>query len=234
MSSPVHERSPPSFTSQHAPVQLSDEGGTLSGEYDRSNLTMTDKSQNYMGGHSSHSHSREAEHRLDDDLAMLQAERVVSRAQSSRRSGLQVSKSVSMQRTRSRPEPIDQFDVDTNPIHEKAAAFKPPENPSGNVARIFKKIHDSSFLIRYFTYIMPLVILILIPLLVGALLFERAHVGGVRLMWFCVWLEIVWLTLWGGRVYHTIIIHLTDANDFLDCRKGFTLAGWTDCLPWYK
>ena len=49
-------------------------------------------------------------------------------------------------------------------------------------------------------YIVPLVVIILIPLLIGGLLFKRATVGGVRLLWFCVWLEIVWLTLWGGRI----------------------------------
>lgn len=232
MSSPVNELPRPSFTSQRATVQLSDEGGIVSGEYDRYNPTMTEKPQSVTG--EQNSHSREAENRLNDDLAMLHAERVVSRAQSSRRSGLQVSKSVSMQRTRSRQEPVDQFDVDTNPIHETATAYKPPENPSGKVARVFKKIHNSSFLIRYFTYIVPLVALILIPLLIGALLFKKAHVGDVRLMWFCVWLEIVWLTLWGGRVYQSTTIHSEDANGLLDRCKGFTLAGCTGCFSWYK
>ena len=47
---------------------------------------------------------------------------------------------------------------------------------------------------------MPLVIVLLIPLLVGALAYPNASVGGVRLVWFSVWLEIVWLTLWAGRV----------------------------------
>ena len=131
---------------------------------------------------------------------MLQAETVASNAQSSGKSGPKLARSLSMRRTRSRPEPVDQFDVDTNPVHEKTATFKPPDNPSNNVARVFKRIHDSSFLIRYFMYIMPLVTLLLIPLLIGALVFKRSNVGGVRLMWFSVWLEIVWLTLWGGRV----------------------------------
>ena len=231
MSSPINELPRLSFTSQHINLPLSDDEGTLSGEFDRSNPAMSEISQNYIGGHSSHSHSREAEHRLDDDLAMLQAERVVSRAQSPR-SAAAMSKSASMHRSRSRPEPVDQFDVNTNPIHEKAAAFKPPENPAGKVARVFKKIHDSSFLIRYITYIMPLVAIILIPLLIGALLFEKAHVGGVRLMWFCVWLEIVWLTLWGGRVCQSTTIYFEGAYITLDCCKDVTLASWASCLSW--
>lgn len=131
---------------------------------------------------------------------MLQAEKSASNAQGSVKTGARLAKSLSMRRSRSRPEPVDEFDVNINPVHERAASFKPPEHPSSNFARAFKRIHDSSFLIRYFSYIMPLVTLLLIPLLLGALVFKRANVGGVRLMWFSVWLEIVWLTLWGGRV----------------------------------
>lgn len=234
MSLPVNDQPRVSFTSERTNLQLSDEEGTLASEPDHSKPNMAENSQTYIGGHRSQSHSREAEHRLDDDLTMLHAERAVSSAQSlGERSGATASKSTSAQRSRSRAEPVDQFDVNTNPIHEKTAVFKPPENPVGKVARIFKKIHDSSFLIRYFTYIMPLVILILIPLLIGALLFEKASVGGVHLMWFCVWLEIVWLTLWGGRVCHlTMIPAEGDADRFLDCCKGNAVAGRTFGFSW--
>lgn len=43
-------------------------------------------------------------------------------------------------------------------------------------------------------------LILLIPLLLGALLFTNATVGGVELVWFMIWLEIVWLTLWAGRL----------------------------------
>lgn len=204
MSTPVKELPQPFFTSQQQAFHSSDEEGTLFNEHNHLHPTMTKNSQGYVREHSSHSPSREEEHRLDDDLAMLQAEKIASGVQSSGMSGTNVTKSMSIRRSRSRLEPVDQFDVNTDPIHKKASAFKPPEHPSGNVARIFKKIHDSSFLIRYFMYIVPLVAIILIPLLLGALLFEKANVGDVRLMWFCVWLEVVWLTLWGGRVYSVL------------------------------
>lgn len=62
------------------------------------------------------------------------------------------------------------------------------------------KVHESSIIIRYFTYIIPLVLILLIPLLLGGLVFKDANVGGVYLMWFMVWLEVVWLSLWAGRV----------------------------------
>lgn len=143
------------------------------------------------------SQTRERAHRLDDDLALLQAERMVTTSEAPDR----MDQEVSMKRTRShRSEPVDEFDAATNPIHEQTAIYKPPSNPSSKLAVLFKRIHESSFLVRYLTYITPLVLIILIPLLVGALKYPDAHVGGVQLMWFCVWLEIFWLTLWAGRI----------------------------------
>ncbi|KAF4625157.1 hypothetical protein G7Y89_g13011 [Cudoniella acicularis] len=143
---------------------------------------------------------REQSRRLDDDLEMLRAERVVSNAERSNQDGMGRSKSMNRSRSRTAGEPVDDFDVGTTPIHEKTKVYQPPENPSTNFSKIFKKIHNSSFLVRYFIYITPLVILLLIPLLFGLLLFKDATVGDVRLFWFGIWLEIVWLTLWAGRI----------------------------------
>ena len=143
------------------------------------------------------SQTREQASRLDDDLAMLQIERQISNQEELNREN----SNRSVRRTRSRrDDPIDEFDAATNPLHEKAALYKPPENPSTKLSRFVKKVHNSSFLVRYFVYITPLVLIILLPLLLGVFLFPNANVGGVKLVWFCIWLEIVWLTLWAGRV----------------------------------
>ena len=206
MSTPVEEIPQPEIAFTQHPAHNgrsgdSDDEGTLSNEYDRLERSTTNgtQPQNLLGGPSSQSRSREEEQRLEDDLAMLQAERKVSRSQS-QQAPTALSRSMSIHRSRSRPEPVDQFDVNTNPIHEKASTFRPPEHPDGSFGRVFKRIHDSNWLIRYFMYIVPLVLIILIPLLIGALVFRRATVGGVRLLWFTVWLEVVWLTLWGARI----------------------------------
>ena len=204
MSTPMTEIPQPLFSDNRIRSVDSDDEGTLSNEFDRPEKTHieradTNNGQNYLGGLTSQSQSREEEQRLEDDLAMLQAERNITRSQS-HHTIADLDKSTSMRRSRSRPEPVDQFDVNTNPIYEKASGFKPPEHPEGSFAKAFKRIHDSNWLLRYFMYIVPLTLVILIPLLIGGLLYERATVGGVRLLWFCVWLEIVWLTLWGGRI----------------------------------
>ncbi|KAL4927092.1 Mechanosensitive ion channel family [Aspergillus undulatus] len=148
--------------------------------------------------------AREQRMRLEDDLAVLEAERVASRStqqtEKDARSGGD-GHSLKLNRSRSRRnEDIDEFDEATNPLHEKAAVYNPPDNPSTGVSKFIKKLHESSFIVRYFTYIVPLVLLLLIPLLVGALAYPDASVGGVELLWFSVWLEIVWLTLWAGRI----------------------------------
>ncbi|KAK7183495.1 hypothetical protein DPSP01_008499 [Paraphaeosphaeria sporulosa] len=163
-----------------------------------SHLTVDTVHLGPPGSLQSPSQSREQASRLNDELAMLQVEREVSNAVEGLERGQSTSRS--MRRTRSRrEEPEDEFDVATNPLHERAALYKPPENPSTKVSRFFKKVHNSSWVVRYFTYITPLVLIILIPLLLGALLFKNASVGGVKMSWFCIWLMIIWLSLWAGR-----------------------------------
>lgn len=161
---------------------------------DTSYATEEDEEQRAMRTPSAR---REQATRLEDDLMLLQAERVASR---STQGDVGDSEHQSMSRVRSRREPVDEFDEATNPLHEKAAVYKPPESPNTKLSAFVKKVHQSSFMVRYITYIVPVVLIILVPLLVGALKFPNASVGGVKLMWFAIWLEIVWLTLWAGRV----------------------------------
>jgi hypothetical protein len=222
MSTPVYEKEQYSFPAfePNLPAGVpndrrsSDEDGTLQGEppddaTDNNHLRVT-TSYAKSHDHLDHPHrdaspmspsaQREQSRRLEDDLEMLRAERVASNAEKSNQESIERSRSMGRSRSRTNAEPIDDFDVGTTPIHEKTKIYQPPANPTTKIARFFKKIHNSSFLVRYFCYITPLVLLLLIPLLFGLLLFKQATVGGVTLFWFGIWLEIVWLTLWLGRV----------------------------------
>jgi len=167
--------------------------------------TRRDQSACFDEPRPSPSQTREEAHRLDDELAVQRAERLTS-MESSPSDGDR--SSAQLHRSRSKaPEPLDEFDTATNPIHERTAIYRPPENPTTRVAKFFKYIHHSSFVVRYFTYIVPVFSLLLIPILVGAFLpaAENAQVGGVKLIWFGVWLEIIWLTLWAGRIAARLI-----------------------------
>jgi len=148
----------------------------------------------------SHSQTRERAHRLEDDLALLKVERQISQANEEQRLAEARSQS-NMGRSRSRrDDTLDEFDIATNPVHEKTKIYTPPAHPVGSFSKLIKRVHRSNVLVRYITYITPVVLILLIPLLLGAFLFKKASVGGVQLIWFMIWLEIVWLTLWAGRI----------------------------------
>ncbi|KAM0714885.1 hypothetical protein Q7P37_009350 [Cladosporium fusiforme] len=190
----------------------SDEEGTIVGEGDggshkkhnngvpQRSATMLTVDTEYDRGDPlqslvSPSQTREQARRLDDDLELLKIERQISKKDQS------VHESDSMHASRKRrEEDIDEFDIATNPVHEQTQVYKGPENPSSKFAIFIKKVHKSNWLIRYLTYIAPISLILLIPLLLGVFLFPNHKVGGVTMYWFMIWLEIVWLTLWAGRI----------------------------------
>ncbi|KAF2769556.1 hypothetical protein EJ03DRAFT_343370 [Teratosphaeria nubilosa] len=202
----------------------SDEEGTVVGEHSmeerekenrppqraRSGSHLTVQTE-YEGEHlhgvnsiRSQSATREAQNRLNDDLKLLQIERQVSRLAEEDDLARQKTSSTDdyggRSRSRRSDAHTDEFDIATNPVHEKTKVYKPLEHPASGFGKFVKKIHKSNWLVRYVTYITPLTLILLIPLLLGALKFKRATVGGVYLLWFMIWLEIVWLTLWAGRI----------------------------------
>lgn len=168
--------------------------------------TSYDRTSDFLqvpGQHSitSPSQQRSNNLQLEDDLVMLQAERVVSAGSHTTGGGtMDRARSMGQSRSRQNVEPIDDFDVGTTPIHEKTKIYQPPAHPATKFAKVFKKVHESSFIVRWFFYITPMTLLLLIPLLVGALYATGTDVGGVELLWFSIWLQIVWLTLWLARL----------------------------------
>lgn len=230
MSTPTHEKEQYSFpdfepnlpTNQTQESPSVDEDGTLHemedgryGNKDDGHLQLTtsyadgpdDINQARSRSPMSPAVQRERSRRLEDDLEMLRAERVVSDAdKASQETTIGRSKSMARTRSRTAAEPVDDFDVDTTPIHEKTKVYQPPAHPTTKFAKLFKKIHESSFVVRWFTYITPITLLLLIPIMLGIFRFETASVGGVELLWFGIWLEIVWLTLWAGRVSYFSVV----------------------------
>lgn len=94
----------------------------------------------------SHSRIREENHRLEDDLELLRAERVATNASGpegsrSRRNG-----------SRSRVieiEPVDEFDISTNPAHDNGkGVWRPPEKPANKFAQFLKMVSTYVYLIR--------------------------------------------------------------------------------------
>ncbi|KAK2813644.1 hypothetical protein FQN50_000042 [Emmonsiellopsis sp. PD_5] len=67
------------------------------------------------------------------------------------------------------------------------------------MGRIYNAILNFSVVTRYFIYVSPLALLIAIPIIVGATAAPRAEIGGVRIVWFFTWVEVVWLSLWVSK-----------------------------------
>ncbi|RPB02302.1 hypothetical protein L873DRAFT_1673852 [Choiromyces venosus 120613-1] len=210
MSAPVHEIPQPTFpsiqvtaSSPRPPPPHVRDGSSDNETFDSENSPELRKKASNLSGEDGvypTQSRREENYRLEDDLELLRAERVVSRA-SEHTGDLPRSKS-GRRRSRSRTaELVDDFDISTSPVHDNGkGVWKPPKRPATKFGKVLKAIHESSLLVRYFTYIIPLVLILLIPLLLAALVFKEANVGDVYLMWFMVWLEVVWLSLWAGRI----------------------------------
>lgn len=64
------------------------------------------------------------------------------------------------------------------------------EDTLTRMGRIYTKILNFSIVTRYFLYVSPFALAIAIPIIVGATAAPNAKIGGVRIVWFFVWVEI--------------------------------------------
>ncbi|KAK3666812.1 hypothetical protein LTR22_002399 [Elasticomyces elasticus] len=93
------------------------------------------------------------------------------------------------------------------------------EDTVNAMGRIYRKIRDFSVITRYMFYVVPIAALIAIPLIVGATAAPKAKIGGVRLVWFFAWVEIVWASLWVSK----IVAHFLPI--FFEIFAGFVSSG---------
>lgn len=68
------------------------------------------------------------------------------------------------------------------------------------MGKFYDKILHFSILTRYLLYIFPLSITLLIPVLVSIYAAPKATIGGVRMKWFFIWMQIVWCSLWVSKL----------------------------------
>lgn len=74
------------------------------------------------------------------------------------------------------------------------------EDTITTMGKIYTKILNFSIVTRYFVYVLPLALIIAVPIIVGATAAQHAAIGGVRIVWFFTWIEIVWLSLWVSKI----------------------------------
>ncbi|KAF3308583.1 hypothetical protein TWF173_001116 [Orbilia oligospora] len=68
------------------------------------------------------------------------------------------------------------------------------------VGLLYEKILNFSFITRWMIYIAPLALALAIPIIVGSTAAPNATIGGVRIVWFFAWTEIVWCSLWVSKM----------------------------------
>lgn len=74
--------------------------------------------------------------------------------------------------------------------------FLDPESSNAFTRFVFK-VYDSAFIVRWIVYIIPLLVIIWIPGILGVTVAKNANVWGVKLFFWSVWLTVVWCGWWG-------------------------------------
>ncbi|KAL5352537.1 hypothetical protein ACLOAV_002485 [Pseudogymnoascus australis] len=69
------------------------------------------------------------------------------------------------------------------------------------MGKFYDKIVNFSIVTRYLVYVLPIAALIAIPVVVGATVAPDAKIGGIRLVWFFIWIECVWLSIWIAKLF---------------------------------
>ncbi|KAJ9225928.1 hypothetical protein DTO207G8_345 [Paecilomyces variotii] len=82
----------------------------------------------------------------------------------------------------------------------------PQDGSLNRLGRMYTAILNFSVVTRYIIYVSPLALLIAVPIIVGATdVGQNAKIGGVKIVWFFTWIEVVWLSLWTSKlVSHTL------------------------------
>ncbi|PHH80750.1 hypothetical protein CDD83_3672 [Cordyceps sp. RAO-2017] len=137
--------------------------------------------------------------RLNDDLELLRAERLVSNQEQEQQLG-------SKSKNRSHhPEPEDAFNQPST--KDPTVKLKNKDAALYKFWLLLKKFPRS---VRYLLYLFPGAALLLVPVLLGGIEFRPddklvGGVGGVQLMWFGIWLEVVWCSLWLSRLLTSLL-----------------------------
>lgn len=82
------------------------------------------------------------------------------------------------------------------------------EETVNTMGHIYRRVMAFSTLTRYFVYVSPLALLFAAPIIITAVTGSDAKIGGVLVMWFFTWVEIVWLSLWGAKTFAHYLPHL--------------------------
>lgn len=76
------------------------------------------------------------------------------------------------------------------------------------MGKVYKIIMNFSIVTRYFIYVLPLAAVLAVPIIIGFTAAPRAMIGGVRIVWLFIWLEVVWAGLWVSKIVAHMLPYL--------------------------
>ncbi|KAI5478657.1 hypothetical protein MNV49_004684 [Pseudohyphozyma bogoriensis] len=125
-----------------------------------------------------------------------------------------------------------------------------PINANTNAfTRMVSRLFEASFLVRWIIYIIPFLILLWIPGILGVTAYPNATIWGCPLVWWSAWFSVVWCGWWGAalvaRVGPTLLkntlgvvapelrhyILYVQAVQFYTGAAGWALAIWISFSP---
>jgi hypothetical protein len=68
------------------------------------------------------------------------------------------------------------------------------------MGKIYNKIVNFSNITRYMVYVIPIGLVLAVPVVITATIASDARIGGIRMVWFWSWIEIVWFSVWISKV----------------------------------
>lgn len=93
-------------------------------------------------------------------------------------------------------------------VNSRGEHHKDKDTQLTGMGKIYDKIVGFSVVTRYMVYVVPVAGIIAIPIALGATTAKETRVGGMRLLWFFLWVELVWLSIWIAKLFAQFLPYL--------------------------
>ncbi|TIA93991.1 hypothetical protein E3P81_00486 [Wallemia ichthyophaga] len=118
--------------------------------------------------------------------------------------------------------------------------FAEGDIPKSKVVRLYFFLINTSIITRWAIFVIPIAGLLAIPLIISVTAAPDAEILRVRLLWWSIWLETIWVGWWASWATskiipwfarHTIAVILPNGKHMIDyfvrCEKYLAAVGWT-------
>ncbi|PVH83590.1 hypothetical protein DL98DRAFT_615987 [Cadophora sp. DSE1049] len=90
---------------------------------------------------------------------------------------------------------------DDHPIENLDKRNRPPTGSQ----KLYRRCLGFPFLTNILLYVLPVGAVIAIPIVCGATVAQTANLGGVRIVWLFIWIEVAWMSLWISHATVTVL-----------------------------